>query len=112
MSNELAPGRGWVRVYTADTPAEAWHIRNVLEQHSIEARLRNGTLFGATGEVPMLESLPEVWVRVEAQVEAAQLIKEIRSRPARGAQWRCRNCGEVSEAVFAVCWQCGVAEGE
>lgn len=112
MAKALAPAREWVRVYTADTPAEAWHIRNVLEQHAIEARLRNETLFGATGEVPVLESLPEVWVRYTAELEAAQLIKEIRSRPAQGAQWDCAHCGEVSEAVFAVCWRCGVAEGE
>ena len=112
MADRLVPSRNWQRVYTADTPAEAWHIRNVLEQHSIEARLRNETLFGATGEVPVLESLPEVWVRSNAYDEAAQLIREIRSQPASGAQWQCANCGEVSDGVFAVCWRCGVAEAE
>ena len=35
------------RVYIGDTPAEAWHIRNVLDQHGITAQLRNETLFGA-----------------------------------------------------------------
>jgi hypothetical protein len=50
------------RVYIGDTPAEAWHIRNVLDQHGIASELRNETLFGATGEIPVLESLPEVWV--------------------------------------------------
>ena len=43
------------RVYIGDTQAEAWHIRNVLDQHGITAKLRNETLFGATGEIPVLE---------------------------------------------------------
>ncbi len=60
------------RVYIGDTPAEAWHIHNVLDQHGIASELRNETLFGATGEIPVLESLPEVWVSDVNSVAAEQ----------------------------------------
>jgi hypothetical protein len=95
------------RVYIGDTPAEAWHIHNVLDQHGIASELRNETLFGATGEIPVLESLPEVWVSDVNSVAAEALIKEIRSRPKESAEWRCDGCGEAVDGVFAICWRCG-----
>lgn len=101
-----------VRVYIADTPAEAWHIRNVLEQHNIVAHLRNETLFGATGEIPVLESLPEVWVAPGDAAEAEALIKQSRRQPEPSANWRCEQCGESIEGVFAVCWRCGAPAAE
>lgn len=101
--------RGQTRIYIADTPAEAWHIRNVLAQHRIEATLKNETLFGATGEIPVLESLPEVWVDAARSDEALALIKAIRSAPPRVPRWTCRGCGERVDGVFAVCWSCGEA---
>lgn len=100
------------RVFIADTPAEAWHIRNVLAQHGIEAQLKNETLFGATGEIPVLESLPEVWVGQGDAAVAQALIKEIRSVPDTSASWTCRHCRERVEGVFAVCWNCGTAAAE
>ncbi|MBL6753133.1 MAG: DUF2007 domain-containing protein [Pseudomonadales bacterium] len=97
------------RVYIGDTPAEAWHIRNVLDQHGIVSELRNETLFGATGEIPVLESLPEVWVSEVNLVAAEALIKEIRRKPDECPVWRCDGCSEVVDGVFAICWRCGAS---
>lgn len=100
------------RVYIGDTPAEAWHIRNVLDQHGIAAQLRNETLFGATGEIPVFESLPEVWVSEGNSAAAEALIKEIRSAPVHSDDWQCGDCHELVESVFAVCWRCGAPAGD
>lgn len=100
---------GLARVYIADTPAEAWHIHNVLAQHGIQSRLMNEALFGATGEIPVLESLPEVWVKESEVMEAEAIIKAVRSEPVPNSSWLCHDCGEHIDSVFAICWKCGAS---
>ena len=46
------------KVYTADSPAIAWHFRNVLEQHGIASLVKNDLLYSVGGEVPIHECLP------------------------------------------------------
>ena len=40
------------KVYTADSPAIAWHFRNVLDQHGIASLVKNDLLYSVGGEVP------------------------------------------------------------
>jgi hypothetical protein len=96
------------RVYTADSVAMAWHVKNVLEFHDIDAIVRNEGLMTIAGEVPFVECLPEVWVLNDlSYLLAEKLIKEIEDSPGvEGKDWYCRNCQESNLASYAICWNC------
>lgn len=96
------------RVYTADSVAMAWHVKNILEFHDIDATVKNEGLMTIAGEVPFVECLPEVWVLNDlCSPLAEKLIKEIEDEPAvEGADWNCRDCKESNLASYAICWNC------
>ena len=58
------------------------------------------------GEVPPDQTLPELWVDDDAQLEYARaLLHELRHPPAR--RWACRGCRELIDGPFEQCWNCG-----
>ena len=101
------------RVYSTEILANAWNIRNVLEQHDIQAEVRNENLFSVSGEVPFIECLPEVWVKSLYSVRAEEIIAGIEnSVDVNGPDWLCSGCGESNTINFAVCWSCGRSDAE
>ncbi|NKB32099.1 MAG: DUF2007 domain-containing protein [Pseudomonadales bacterium] len=95
------------RVYTADSVAMAWHIRNVLEQHDIYAEVKNERLSSIAGETPITESMPEVWVKPLYAKRAEQILKELANADeVEGEEWVCRSCGEDNLGSFDICWNC------
>jgi Putative prokaryotic signal transducing protein len=55
------------------------------------------------GEVPPDQTLPELWVRNDEQLEPARtLLEQLRHPPLRRS-----GCHEVIDGPFEQCWQCG-----
>ncbi len=101
------------KVYSTEILANAWNIRNVLEQHDIKAVVKNENLFSVSGEVPFIECMPEVWVESLYAVRAEQIISEIEnSKEVSGPDWVCTECGEANTINFAVCWNCQHSDAE
>lgn len=95
------------RVYSTEILANAWHIRNVLEQYDIDSVIRNENLFSVAGEVPFIECMPEVWVKPLYFRRAKQIIAELESSSqAEGPDWKCSGCGESNMISYSVCWKC------
>ena len=95
------------RVYSTEILANAWNIKNVLEQHDIEAIIKNENLFSVSGEVPFLECLPQIWVKPLNFVRAEQIIADLNaSSEAVGPDWVCASCGESNLSNYAICWSC------
>ena len=96
------------RVYTADSVPMAWHIANVLENHDIQALVKNDRLHSVAGEVPVNECMPEVWVRNDLDyIRAEQIITELESTAEiEEPDWRCRTCAEENAGNFDLCWNC------
>lgn len=96
------------RVYTADSVAMAWHVKNVLEFHDIDAIVKNEGLLSIAGEVPVTECQPEVWVLNDLYVALAEkLIRELESEPAMVADdWICKHCAESNLGSYGICWNC------
>ena len=95
------------KVYSTEILANAWNIKNVLEQHDIEAVIKNENLFSVSGEVPFLECLPEVWVKPLDFARAEQLIAELdNSSQEVGPDWTCVGCGESNLSNYSICWSC------
>ena len=59
------------RVFRAASLLQVAHARNILITAGIEAELRNQYLAGALGDLPMLETWPQLWV--EDDLESAAL---------------------------------------
>ncbi|APZ44029.1 DUF2007 domain-containing protein [Acidihalobacter ferrooxydans] len=96
------------KVYAAPDSLSAGHVRNLLQQAGIDARLRNQYLTGGVGDLPVNECWPEVWVDDSDELRALSLLAELKAQTARpGPDWVCPQCGEVNEGQFSECWRCG-----
>ena len=94
------------RIYSAETLMQVAHMQNLLASHGIEAQMRNTTLTGGLGEIPMLETWPQLWVEDELAGEAKRVVELELRAPPRGEAWTCRSCGERIEGQFTECWRC------
>ena len=99
------------RVYTAETLVQVVHVQNLLAANGIAAQLRNARLAGALGEIPFLETWPQLWVDDQLFDWASQVIEASTREPvARRSPWDCHACGERIEGQFTECWRCGAAD--
>ncbi|MFP4137622.1 MAG: DUF2007 domain-containing protein [Halomonas sp.] len=96
-----------VRVFAHPNALLVGHVRNLLEAAGIPVELRNMTLSGGAGELPLTECEPEVWVRTHNRERAEALIREALSGESEAPAWRCPGCGEALEGAFDTCWRCG-----
>jgi hypothetical protein len=96
------------RVFRAASLLQVAHARNVLTAAGIDSELRNQYLAGALGDLPMLETWPQVWVE-DALESAALRALQNAATAAPGAPWVCPQCGEELEPQFTTCWRCGAA---
>jgi hypothetical protein len=98
-----------ILVYTARILAAVANVQNALEANGIPCVVRNEFLNAGSGQLPVAECWPEVWVTNDGDAERARKLIaeaiEVSASPA-GA-WRCTRCGEEVDAVFARCWSCG-----
>ena len=97
------------RVFRAATLLQVAHARNVLVSAGIDCELRNQYLAGAMGELPMMETWPQLYVDETDEYRALRALA-IAAAPAAGAPWTCADCGEQLEPQFTSCWRCGAAQ--
>lgn len=100
------------RLFTATTPIDGANIemlKGLLEESEIRCMIRNEYLSSAMGEVPFLESSPELWIlKDEDYLRARTLLETWRTtRIEVTGPWACAQCGENIEGQFTSCWQCG-----
>ncbi|TDB02713.1 DUF2007 domain-containing protein [Halomonas marinisediminis] len=96
-----------VRVFAHSNTLLVSHVYNLLEAAGIPAELRNMTLGGGAGELPLGECEPEVWVKSHNRERADALIGDALTGRSDAAAWHCPGCGETLEGVFEACWKCG-----
>jgi hypothetical protein len=94
------------RVFRAASLLQVAHARNVLIAAGIESELRNQYLAGALGDLPMLETWPQLLVADELESAALRALEKAAAAPS-GTPWVCAQCGEQLEPQFTSCWRCG-----
>jgi Putative prokaryotic signal transducing protein len=94
------------RVFRAGSLLQVAHARNVLTAAGIESEMRNQYLAGALGDLPMLETWPQLWVEDPMESAALLALEKAATAPS-GASWTCSQCGEQLEPQFITCWRCG-----
>jgi Putative prokaryotic signal transducing protein len=95
-------------VFRAGSLLQVAHARNVLTAAGIESELRNQYLAGALGDLPMLETWPQLWVEDTFESAALRALAKAATAPS-GPSWTCAQCGEQLEPQFTSCWRCGAA---
>jgi hypothetical protein len=97
-------------VYLAENLPEAQLLVHRLQARGIRTFVRNESLQGALGEIP-LTARPEVCVLDHAALPDAQAVvqeyKADASSKIRQDELECSHCGEVSPGNFELCWKCG-----
>jgi Putative prokaryotic signal transducing protein len=96
------------RVFRAATLIQVAHARNLLLTAGIQSELRNQYLSGALGDLPMLETWPQLFVEDDDESAALRALARAAAAPT-GTPWTCQQCGERSEPQFTNCWNCGAA---
>ena len=96
-------------VYTSDDYMQAGQIQSLLESNDIPCFMKNETLTGAIGELPLNECWPEIWIRNDNdENKTLKLIDLFINESKLDISWICR-CGEKIEGQFTECWKCGYA---
>src|SRR6266404_102566 len=96
------------RVYRAASLLQVAHARNVLITAGIRCELRNQYLAGALGDLPMMETWPQLYVDDDDETLALRALARAAAAPV-GTMWTCSGCGEQLEPQFTQCWRCGTA---
>ena len=60
------------------------------------------------GEVPPDQTLPELWIADDDQLDHARTLLHQLRHPTHRC-WACPGCGEVIDGPFEQCWNCGGA---
>jgi hypothetical protein len=94
------------RVFRASSLLQVAHARNVLTAAGIDSELRNQYLAGALGDLPMLETWPQLMVEDSLESAALRALEKAATAPL-GPPWTCGQCGEQLEPQFTTCWRCG-----
>ncbi len=98
------------KLYTASNIVEANHLQALLQASRIQSELRNTYSSSAFGEIPLEDSLPQIWVKpVQLQLARQILDEALQSLAEELASWQCPQCNEDIDGVYAQCWNCGYA---
>jgi hypothetical protein len=98
------------RVYRAASLLQVAHARNVLIAAGIQCEVRNQYLAGALGDLPMMETWPQLYVDDADERFALSALARAAAAPI-GNPWACTGCGEPLEPQFTQCWRCGAERG-
>jgi Putative prokaryotic signal transducing protein len=69
------------RVFRAASLLQVAHARNVLIAAGIDSELRNQYLAGALGDLPMLETWPQLWVEDALESAALRALEKAAAAP-------------------------------
>ncbi len=93
-------------VYSASNLSLVSIYLNILEGYGIKGWIKNEFLSAGVGEIPPIESWPQLCVDDDDYEEAKRRIDEALSEKDI-PDWNCDACGEHIEGQFTACWNCG-----
>jgi hypothetical protein len=98
------------KLYSAANLQEAHIVLGLLEAAGIDAMILNSNAQGGVGEIPFVQTYPELWIQTRGDLPRARAVVEAFERPARvTAAWQCAQCGEENPGGFELCWKCTAA---
>ena len=83
-------------------------LQSVLEADGIRTFLKNQFGFGGTGELPFVETVPQLFILDQRDLpRARELIAAVAAGGPGGEPWTCGACREENDGHFERCWNCG-----
>jgi rubrerythrin len=83
-------------------------MQSLLESHGIRTFLKNQFGFGGTGELPFVETVPQLYVLADDdEARAREILADHAGSTNVGKPWVCGSCGTEVEGNFVQCWNCG-----
>ena len=99
----------YIQVYKAANSSEAYFIKGLLEQNSIDVRLLGENLSVAMGGLPLEVIQVDLLVRKEQFDKAKKIIiqyeNELKNKNNK-KNWICSYCSKNNPATFEICWNC------
>ena len=97
------------QVFVSQNLFEVEMRKEWLEQAGIRCMIKNQRISGLAGEIPFMETFPELWVIQNKDYDQARRILEegLVIVPSNHDTWTCAGCGERHESQFGTCWKCG-----
>jgi hypothetical protein len=99
-------------IFSSPNLIEVTQLKDRLEEAGIASFIRNEISSGLSPDIPMNESMPELWIESDGKLEEARQVKRDWLAPVKvtGSPWRCPACGEKLEPQFTSCWKCGATK--
>lgn len=94
------------KLYVAHDLIEAQLIRSILHARGINAVVANEALQAGVGELPMVETWPEIWIRERRDWDRAIEVLRAYENREEGSDWSCIRCQEINPGTFDECWAC------
>jgi len=96
------------QVFVSQNLFEVEMRKECLEQAGIRCMIKNQRISGLAGEIPFMETFPELWVLHDEDYGlACQLLEEQTTLlPSSQGYWTCPGCGERHDGQFGACWKC------
>ena len=105
--------RAMKRLITCTDTARAGLLKGLLTEIGIDCEIRGESLSMASGMIPFIECLPQLWVGEDQFSRAKEFLEEWQSKEGeQQASWICKGCGEENEGQFSSCWNCGETYSE
>ncbi len=95
-------------VYSAANISIVSFFQNILEGYGIHCLIKNEFLHSVIGEIPPIESWPQLCVDDDDYEEEKRIVDEALSEKNLPI-WKCTSCNEVIEGQFSECWNCGTS---
>ena len=109
-SQDSAPTPQFVNfktVYSAANISLVSIFKNILEGRGIKCWIKHEALLAGIGELPPIETWPQLCVENDDYSEAKRIVEEALAAKDINIAWKCDSCGEVIEGQFTECWNCG-----
>ena len=87
-------------IFTSEDIVYLHHLKNILQAKEIDCVIKNDRLISISGEIPMGNCWPELWV-VDVMYErwAKELIEQSRVQSDEEDTWVCKHCGEEHSSL-------------
>lgn len=94
-------------VHRVPNPIEANLLKGLLEHAGIPVQMTGEGLVGAYSGLPKVGDV-RILVPREYRRAAEAILREYESGGIEvvGESWSCKDCGELNEPQFGVCWRC------